>query len=104
MARTNRVVAALSLALILGPFAGAQVRTEQTWALMIGMMVYTLLLAVPACLLVRFETPVQTLAEAVAHAVAAPHRHPAVRAHRAVHRPHGPHRPVVHHCLCPGGG
>ena len=33
---------------------GAQVRTEQTWALMSGMMVYTLLLAVPACLLVRF--------------------------------------------------
>ncbi len=60
-------------------------------------------LLIGACLLVRFETPVQTLAEAVAHAVAAPHRHPAVRPHPAVHRPHGPHRPVVHHCLCPGG-
>jgi hypothetical protein len=33
---------------------GAQVRDEQTWALMIGMSGYTLLLAVPACLLVRF--------------------------------------------------
>jgi hypothetical protein len=60
-------------------------------------------LLIGACLLVRFETPVQTLAGAVAHAVAAPHRHPAVRPHRAVHRPHAPQRPVVHHCLCPGG-
>ena len=33
---------------------GAQVRAEQTWALMSGMAAYTLLLAVPACLLVRF--------------------------------------------------
>jgi hypothetical protein len=33
---------------------GAQVRAEQTWALMLGMAAYTLLLAVPSCLLVRF--------------------------------------------------
>jgi hypothetical protein len=33
---------------------GAQDRDEQTWALMSGMACYTLLLAVPACLLVRF--------------------------------------------------
>src|SRR4051794_32745100 len=33
---------------------GAQARAEQTWALMFGLAGYTLLLAVPACLLVRF--------------------------------------------------
>jgi hypothetical protein len=33
---------------------GAQVRAEQTWALMLGMSGYTLLLAVPALLLVRY--------------------------------------------------
>lgn len=32
---------------------GAQARAEQTWALMFGLGGYTLLLAVPACLLVR---------------------------------------------------
>jgi len=48
------VVSALLVLVGLWISFGAQVRTEQTWALMIGMMVYTLLLAVPACLLVRF--------------------------------------------------
>jgi hypothetical protein len=33
---------------------GAQVRTEQTWALMLGLSGYTLLLAVPNVLLVRY--------------------------------------------------
>lgn len=33
---------------------GAQVRASETWALMVGMSGYTLLLAVTACLLVRF--------------------------------------------------
>ena len=35
-------------------FVRAQVRAEQTWALMFGLAGYTLLLAVTACLLVRF--------------------------------------------------
>src|SRR5262249_32012967 len=33
---------------------GAQARVEQTWALMLGLAGYTLLLAVPAVLLVRY--------------------------------------------------
>jgi hypothetical protein len=33
---------------------GAQARADQTWALMFGLAGYTLMLAVPACLLVRF--------------------------------------------------
>jgi hypothetical protein len=63
-------------------------------------------LVVGVCLLVRFETPVRAVAEAVAHAVAAPHRRARFdpRPHTSIHRPHPPRRPTVHRCLCPGSG
>jgi hypothetical protein len=48
------VLSALLVCLGLWISFGAQVRAEQTWALMFGMATYTLLLAVPACLLVRY--------------------------------------------------
>lgn len=48
------VISALLVLVGLWSSFGAQVRNEQTWALMIGLGGYTLLLAVPACLLVRF--------------------------------------------------
>jgi hypothetical protein len=48
------VLSALLVLLGLWTSFGAQVRPEQTWALMFGLAGYTLLLAGPACLLVRF--------------------------------------------------
>jgi hypothetical protein len=48
------VLSALLVCLGLWRSFGAQDRAEQTWALMLGLAGYTLLLAVPACLLVRF--------------------------------------------------
>ncbi|MFO0950634.1 MAG: hypothetical protein U0835_05670 [Isosphaeraceae bacterium] len=48
------VLSALLVLLGLWTSFGAQVRPEQTRALMIGLASYTLLLAVPACLLVRY--------------------------------------------------
>jgi hypothetical protein len=48
------VLSALLVCLGLWISFGAQARAEQTWALMLGLVGYTLLLAVPACLLVRF--------------------------------------------------
>src|SRR3954471_21734644 len=48
------VLSALLVLVGLWTSFGAQVRDEQAWALMFGMSGYTLLLAVPACLLVRF--------------------------------------------------
>jgi hypothetical protein len=48
------VLSALLVLLGLWTSFGSQARAEQTWALMIGLAGYTLLLAVPACLLVRF--------------------------------------------------
>jgi hypothetical protein len=48
------VASALCVFLGLWISFGAQVRAEQTWALMVGLSGYTLLLAVPALLLVRY--------------------------------------------------
>ncbi len=48
------VLSALLVCVGLWVSFGAQVRAAETWALMIGMSGYTLLLAVTACLLVRF--------------------------------------------------
>ena len=55
-------------------------------------------IVVATCLLVRFETPVQSLARAVAHAMA-PSR-PRPPRHGGGHHGHHRHRP--HPCLCPG--
>jgi hypothetical protein len=48
------VLSALLVCLGLWVSFGAQTETYQTWALLLGMVGYTLLLAVTACLLVRF--------------------------------------------------
>ncbi|MFO0910759.1 MAG: hypothetical protein U0794_20865 [Isosphaeraceae bacterium] len=48
------VLSALLVLVGLWTSFGAQVRQEQTWALMIGLASYTVMLAVPSCLLVRF--------------------------------------------------
>jgi hypothetical protein len=48
------VLSALLVLVGLWTSFGAQARADQTWALMFGLAGYTLLLAVPACLLVRF--------------------------------------------------
>jgi hypothetical protein len=54
---------------------------------------------IAGCLLVRFQTPVDDLARAVANAVAAAHRRtPAARPHGHRQRPR---RHVEHPCLCP---
>jgi hypothetical protein len=52
----NPFYVASALCVLLGLWIsfGAQVRAEQTWALMVGLAGYTLLLAVPALLLVRY--------------------------------------------------
>ncbi|MEO6811836.1 MAG: hypothetical protein ABI353_22230 [Isosphaeraceae bacterium] len=53
---SNPFYAISALMVIMGLWIsfGAQIRAEQTWALMFGLAGYTLLLAVTACLLVRF--------------------------------------------------
>ncbi len=48
------VLSALLVLVGLWTSFGAQARADQAWALMFGLAGYTLLLAVPACLLVRF--------------------------------------------------
>jgi hypothetical protein len=53
-----------------------------------------------ACALVQFATPVERLALDLAHALVAPHRHPARRPAAARTARRHP-RPPVHRCLCP---
>jgi hypothetical protein len=59
----------------------------------------TLVLLISGCLLVRFQTPVGSLARALAHAVAPAHRR--APAHRPSGHRHGPPKHLSHPCLCP---
>ena len=59
----------------------------------------SLAILITGCLLVRFQTPIGGLAQALVHAVAPAHRRPPA-ARPGGHR-HGPRRHVGHPCLCP---
>jgi hypothetical protein len=66
------VLSALLVCLGLWVSFGAQVEAYQTWALLFGMAGYTLLLAVTACLLVRFVGVWDDVRTVLLHEVSTP--------------------------------